>query len=989
MQLRDIKIGTQLRLGLCLILALVVGLGALARVQTEQLWLQTREMYEHPLQVSRALGDLEVDLEKISRHVRDLFLSQTDQEMAASLQNIEIAKADAEEQMNVFFDRYLGPPEDIKKLHVEFIKLNALRDETMRLLRAGKKQEAEACIRPGGVQSKEAEVVRNHVRTIDDFARNKGDQFYRGATELKDTLNLQLLVFTAVILLLSSILAWLMLKGIRRPLALLSAAAEQFRQGELDIRCGYASANEFGSLSASFNTMAEALQTQAQIAGNAALLAGVMLREDEAHAFCRELLAALLQHTGSQVGAVYFLNEAKTAFEHFESIGLAAGGRAAFSATGLEGELGPALATRRIQHITNIPADTRFSFSAVSGEFTPREILTIPVLTDHTVSAVISLASVRVYDAPSVRLVNDIWSLLTARMNGVLSFRKTKELAESLEHQNRELDAQKTELTSQSAELTHQNTELEMQKKQLDEANRLKSVFLSNMSHELRTPLNSVIALSGVLSRRLAGTIPVEEFSYLEVIERNGKNLLALINDILDLSRIEAGREEIRLGQFSLRLLAGEVAAMIEPQAQQKGIALCNQVADDLPPVTSDPAMIRHILQNLVGNAVKFTETGSVDISARLAGDELHIAVSDTGIGIAPDKIAHIFEEFRQADDSVSRKYGGTGLGLAIAKKYAALVHGGITVKSMPGQGSTFTLRLPLTLFLPNAHADAATLPTDSTGTATALQRATASQNPCILLVEDSEPSIIQMSDILIGHGYRLLVARNGKEALAHIELCLPDVAILDLMMPEMDGFEVLKTIRETEKCAHLPVLILTAKHVTRDELSFLKSNGIHQLIQKGNVSRTELLTAVESLFTPLPEKPTPTAQTRARRQRSGKPVILVVEDNPDSIKTMRALLQDTYGLLEAVDGRAGVEQARTHLPDLILMDIALPVMDGIEALHKIRKDEALRHIPVVAVTASAMKGDQETILAYGFDGYLTKPVDEELLQKTIQETLD
>src|SRR5450759_2852446 len=162
-------------------------------------------------------------------------------------------------------------------------------------------------------------------------------------------------------------------------------------------------------LSTSFNAMADATQTEMQMSENAAQLAGVMLREDEAHAFCRELLEGLLQRTGSQVGAVYFLNDAKTAYEHFESIGLGAGGRAAFSALELEGELGAALATRRIQRITDIPADTRFTFAAVSGDFTPREILTVPVLSDREVTAVISLASVRPYDAPSVRLVNGIW----------------------------------------------------------------------------------------------------------------------------------------------------------------------------------------------------------------------------------------------------------------------------------------------------------------------------------------------------------------------------------------------------------------------------------------------------------------------------------------------------------------------------------------------------------------------------------------------------
>lgn len=229
------------------------------------------------------------------------------------------------------------------------------------------------------------------------------------------------------------------------------------------------------------------------------------------------------------------------------------------------------------------------------------------------------------------------------------------------------------------AELTRaaeQNSELEVQKKQLNEANRLKSAFLSNMSHEPRTPLNSVIVLSGLLNRRLAKTIPEEEYSYLEVIERNGKNLLALINDILDLSRIEAGREEINLSRFSLRGLTGEIAAMLEPLAREKGIALVNEVAAALPAIASDADKCRHILQNLVANALKFTEEGRVAISARQAGGYIHIKVTDTGIGIAEENLLFIFEEFRQADDSTSRKYGGTGLGLAIAKKYAQLLGG-------------------------------------------------------------------------------------------------------------------------------------------------------------------------------------------------------------------------------------------------------------------------------------------------------------------------
>ncbi|MEI7902885.1 MAG: histidine kinase dimerization/phospho-acceptor domain-containing protein, partial [bacterium] len=622
MKLKDLKIATQLRLGLGVILALVVGLGVLAWIQTDLLWLQTKTMYDHPLQVRRALGAFEVDILAMHRGMKDLVLAVNDQETATALQEIETRKADASRQLEILYDRYLGPRSEINTLHDDFVKWNAIREETIRLFRAGKIAESVARTKSSGVGGAQAEALMGHLGKIDDFARTKGDQFYQMATEQNDAIKRQLAVIVTVILLLSLIDAWRLLKGIKAPLAELMATTEQFRQGKLDVRSGYASANEFGTLAASFNTMADAIETEMRINENAAQLAGVMLREEEVHAFCREVLKALLQHTGSQVGAVYFLNEAKTAFEHFDSIGLSAGGRAAFSATELEGELGAALATRRIQRITDIPPDTRFAFAAVSGDFTPREILTIPVLSDHGVAAVISLASVRANDVPSVRLVTDIWSVLTARVNGVLAFQKVQDLAERLEYQNRELDAQKRELAVQTDELTEQNTELEMQKKQLDEANRLKSAFLSNMSHELRTPLNSVIALSGVLNLRLATTIPEEEYGYLEVIERNGKNLLVLINDILDLSRIESGREEISVSRFSVRALADEIVAMLEPQALEKKITLLNQVPGDLLPIASDPAKCRHILQNLVGNAVKFTpDGGTVTVAARRISD--------------------------------------------------------------------------------------------------------------------------------------------------------------------------------------------------------------------------------------------------------------------------------------------------------------------------------------------------------------------------------
>ena len=997
MKLNDLNVGTQLRLGLGAILFFVALLATVAWVQTEEIWLQTEGLYSHPLTVRRALGELSVGIMAMHGDLKDLCLVESDRERETVAQDLDAREVHVQQQFAIIYASYLGPRRDIEEAERAFAEWKAIREETRRLLREGKTVEAISRERPGGVSDSHVEKIMREIKDVSDFATSRGDQFYRNAEAQKRSLSHQLGAVVAIILLLTLVIALYLLKGIKTPLTELTAAAEQLRQGKLDLRSRYASANEFGLLSDSFNAMADAMQTEMRIKENAAQFADVLLREEEVQAFCRELLKALLTQTGSQVGAVYFLNEAKTAFEHFESIGLGTGGRVAFSATALEGELGTALATRQIQRITDIPADTRFAFAAVSGEFTPREILTIPVLSEHSVSAVISLASVRAYDTPTVRLVNEIWSVLTARVNGVLAFRKIKDLAERLKHQNRELDSQKMELvaqagemTAQTQELSRQNTELEMQKRQLDESNRLKSAFLSNMSHELRTPLNSVIALSGVLSRRLANTIPAEEYGYLEIIERNGRNLLSLINDILDLSRIEAGREDISVSRFSVRELAGEIVAMLEAQAQEKKIALCNEVSAELPLITSDPAKIRHILQNLVGNAVKFTEQGQVTITARQTGNEIHVAVADTGIGIAADHLPHIFDEFRQADGSTSRKYGGTGLGLAIAKKYARLFGGSITVESTPGQGSTFTLRLPLALSLPGVQIAETEQP--------AVERpagpvpAFASQAQSVLVVEDNEPAIIQLTDILQAQGYRVLVARNGQEALVRIEQTLPDAMILDLMMPEVDGFQLLKAIRGMERTANIPVLILTAKDVTKEELSVLKGNHIYQLIQKGDVNKTRLLAAVARMFAPPrvePATPPPRLSPRRRFARPGKPVVLVVEDNPDNLRTAKALLDGRYQIIEASDGRSGVDQARAHQPDIILMDIAMPVMDGVQALQEIRRDETLRHTPVIAVTASAMKGDRETILAHGFDDYLSKPIDHDALEHVMRKWLD
>jgi signal transduction histidine kinase/CheY-like chemotaxis protein len=989
MNFKNFKIGTQLKLGFAAMLLFVVVLGIIAYQQSYKIHLQTETMYNHPLKVRRAIGLLRADLLSIQNNMKDMFLYSDEKEIASSLNQIETEKTNAFEQIDLIYKSYLGSPIDVDSLKQAFIIYNSVREESVRLFRVGKTQEAASRTKNNGIAGKHAEKVLAALQKIDDFAKAKGDALYVTSVALNNSLNNQLILLVMAILLLSLLVGYILLRSIRKPIDELTHATQRFQAGDLDARSSNTSKNEFGVLAASFNTMIKNIQIKTELDEKFAALASLMLSEYDIKKFFQTTLNALAAHTCSQMAAIYLRSDDKKTFDHFESTGVDDNARQSFAADRFEGEFGAVLSTRKVQHIKSIPDDTRFVFHTVSGKFIPREIITLPIIADNHLVAIISLASVSAYSQQSILLIDRILVTLCARIEGILAYHKMKEFSAALEHQNRELDAQKTELASQSGELIQQNTELEMQKNQLGEASRLKTNFLSNMSHELRTPLNSVIALSGVLNRRLAKQIPEEEYSYLEVIERNGKHLLNLINDILDISRIEAGHEEVEITTFNLGNLAVEVVTMIQPQAEQKNIGLLKAMGDFDSYITSDAEKCRHILQNLISNAVKFTENGKVEINVAKSDQNIAITVSDTGIGISEDHLTHIFDEFRQADSSTSRRFGGTGLGLAIAKKYANLLGGTISVKSTIGNGSEFTLTLPLRYTSENRISDAEII----TGFNHSVQKTpykpgAGLSHKTILLVEDSEPAIIQMKDFLEESGYHILVARHGGEALAIIDKTIPDAIILDLMMPGIDGFEVLKTLREAEPTAHIPVLILTAKHITKDELRFLKRNNIHQLIQKGDVNRNELQHAVATMVSPKTTEPEPAQPRREPQTIEGKPVVLVVEDNADNMTTAKAILGDNYTVLEAADGNSAIEMAKKHVLHLILMDIELPGMNGITTFKAIRNMASLQHVPIVALTASAMTSDRETILAHGFDAYIAKPIDEKVFFKTINEVL-
>jgi signal transduction histidine kinase/ActR/RegA family two-component response regulator len=419
--------------------------------------------------------------------------------------------------------------------------------------------------------------------------------------------------------------------------------------------------------------------------------------------------------------------------------------------------------------------------------------------------------------------------------------------------------------------------ELEERSRRGEEVDRLKSVFITNMSHEIRTPLNSVLALSQLLRDQVAGPLTTDQRNYLEVIERNGQNLLRLINDILDLSRIEAGHLEMDLQDIDLGSQVGTIAGALSPLAMAKDIDLMVNLPDDLPLVRCDVDRVRQILTNLIGNAIKFTDTGTVQVSAEARQGEVAIHVRDTGIGIPQGYLDKIFQEFVQVDQTLARRQAGTGLGLAIASRLARLMGGNITVSSIVGSGSRFTLTLPRTVSDATAAPKAASTvkragpPAESDTGPEPLGLPLGQPRPSVLIVEDNEDNLFTLRQVLAGFPLDIATASTGRQAIESCRRELPSLVIMDVQMPGMSGLQATGAIRALPGGGSVPILALTAQAMKGDRERILAA-GCDEYLAKP-VRPKELRDIVQRLLrraagpagaaTPAPSAPVPTDEKR------------------------------------------------------------------------------------------------------------------------------
>ncbi len=785
---------------------------------------------------------------------------------------------------------------------------------------------------------------------------------------------------SAVVLFLALISGLFIARRISLPAFRIAEAAALIGNGDLDARAPEEGPSEIQRIAANLNAMVEQLGLQVRVSKGSALITTAAGKHNRTTALLAEVLPTLMQATRSQLGVVYLAGGTKNKLDRVLVHGLDAEKLAAqITVTPPDNLLTQNLLSERMHVLKDIPDSNELLISTQAAESVPRALLSLPLLLRGNVVGVVGLASLYDYDDVAQQIADGVRTSLAQAIQLCVSFEESERMRVELDDGNQELTRSNEELRSLAAELEARRT-------QVTQADRLKSEFLSNMSHELRTPLNSVLSLSQLMLDD-EGTIDGEDKERLEIIERNGQRLLTLINDILDLSKIESGKMELFVSLFPAREPIDAVVASIRPMADKKGLSVTVDAAE-MDSMQSDKDKLQQILLNLLSNAQKFTERGEVSVNVRQIGNSAVFSVRDTGCGIAEEDLPHIFDEFRQVDGSTTRVHGGTGLGLAICQRLATLLGGEIDVRSEVDAGTTFTLTLPMVIGVePGESEQEATV-----GTSDVKKWQPGSGPPRILLVEDNDVAVEQVRRALESTGFAVDVAKNGEEGLAKTRQSLPDGVILDLMMPRIDGFQVLEAIRSRPETARLPVLVLTAKDVTAAERASLSHNNVHQLIQKGSLDRAALVHTVRQLVgiredraavVKSPQKPVP----RMLRREGAKVTVLLVDDSADNLTTTRSILGGMdLEILEAADGKEAIAMAGSRRPDIIIMDIQMPVMGGIEATQRIRHDESMQNIVIIALTASAMMGDRERILAAGCDDYLSKPVEPRKLKAMLEK---
>jgi CheY-like chemotaxis protein/signal transduction histidine kinase len=681
-----------------------------------------------------------------------------------------------------------------------------------------------------------------------------------------------------------------------------------------------------------------------------------------------------------------------------------------------DGLAGQCAAEKRRLLITDVPVN---AVPITSGLFKaiPRNVIVLPVLFEDRVKAVIELASLSIFTTSHIAFLEQLTSSIGIVLNSIAAtmqteglLKQSQQLATELQTQQIELQTTNEQLAQKAQQLVEQNVEVERKNQEIEQARRAveekakevalaskyKSEFLANMSHELRTPLNSILVLGQQLTDNPDGNLTTKQVEFARTIHGAGTDLLNLLTDILDLSKIESGTVSVQAEEIFFTSLLDMIARPFRHEAENRHLEFDIRTDPSLPhSLVTDSKRLQQILKNLLSNAFKFTDHGSVSLSLsnpasgwsenhpilNRAASVVAFEVTDTGIGIPAEKQRIIFEAFQQADAGTSRKYGGTGLGLAISRELASLLGGEVQLRSVPGKGSTFTLYLPQTYVGPASgvlpvETRVTSLMRSPVPTATPAERSTERvaddrenlqpQDAILLIVED-DPYFAQMlRDLSHDKGFKVLVAERGAEALALIREFHPTAISLDVFLPDMLGWTLLNHLKQNPATRHIPVQMLTLDEDRQHGLA----RGAFAYVTKPVTSD-----ALELAFDRMKEYALP------RRKR-----LLIVEDNPAEQMTICELLgYDDIEVCLAGTGQEALAALAKEQFDCVVLDLRLPDMSGFDLLERFRETPTLSDLPVVVFTGKDLTPDEDARLHMLARSVVVKGVEspERLLDET------
>lgn len=1180
------RIVTRLLLGFSLLLLGAAFLGGLGARDILRMSNLTTEIVEHPFTVSTQILEVRVDV--LTAQTLMTRLVHGAEALNATEEKLRQRVQQTDRHLAMVRERYLGDPADIRHIEEALRELRSARAATLELVRAGRRAEAMAANDGRNHQLGEV-VLGHVDKVADFATAKAASLKDDAATESRETVQILMFLLLGIVgggialaLIITRSVRASLHQAIDAVQGLIEGSADKIRIAEaiaagdlsreiavsapmridtqgfpedesgLLLKAAVHLSEVQSSLDEALRTMTRALRDgQAAAQDGDWLKSGLndlntrMRGEQGAAELADKALIYLAEYLSAGAGALYLhderASELRLAATYAGTRGDGSNQRIRVGTT----LIGQAAAERRTIVLSDVPAD-HLPIASALGTSTPAQVLAFPLLHDERLVGAIELGTFHPFTPLEREFMERAAVDIAISLGANLSRLRLAELLEETQQQAEELRVQQEELQQSNEELEERAQLLEEQREsiraknreieavaealrqkaeELEQTSTYKSEFLANMSHELRTPLNSLMILSSLLAQNKDGNLTVKQVEFATTIQSAGRDLLNLINDILDLSKVEAGQMQFHQVEIPVAALCDSLRAQFAPLVEQKGLSLSIEIDPAVPTLLiGDDQRIQQVLKNLLSNAHKFTEKGEIALRiARVEGTDnplpgpaIAFTVSDTGIGIPADKQALVFQAFRQADGSVSRKYGGTGLGLSISLQLARGMGGDLRMSSEEGRGSAFTLYLPLVTGdtgkpatpavspAPTFAPIAKTLPADD---------APGSGEKSILVIEDDAGFSRILQDMIRERGFAVFAAADGESGVALAERHQPSAIVLDVMLPGLDGWGVMRRLKDNPRTRHIPVHFITCledrqKAMTMGAIGFatkpvgaekldeifqsiegslarsmkrllivednadeaksmvalLAENDVEivvagsgmaaieqlaaqdfdcmvldlgladmsgfdllerlqatqdtqnipviihsgkdlnhederklrrfaeSIIIKGAKSPERLLNEV-SLFLHLVESKLHPSKQRMIRTAldkeamlEGRKVLLVDDDMRNVFSLSSVLAEKHMEIIEAENGREALAKLAEH-PDigLVLMDVMMPEMDGYTAMREIRKNPAFTMLPIIAMTAKALKGDQEKCIAAGASDYIAKPIDVDKLFSLIR----